>query len=279
MINITRTRDVKLVKLYSGSYFIKKVEKLIDAYFFDNNGFVDFKVKGRNQWGNAKTQLKAESYGKCAYCEADTAVVAHGDVEHFRPKDKYWWLAYCYDNFTFSCQICNQSFKSNHFPINGAMLPAPAMPVVKPALPALPALIALICPDPGVTDDMAVSALFGTEDAHFVNPYIQDPELIFAWEANEITKEVRMTHANSTPQALNAFNAAETYLGINRQELLSLRWKSYTTLEMFVKISQTVALAAPTAQMLQDQILKFASPEHSFSGMHRYFLRKWGKIP
>lgn len=50
-------------------------------------------------WKKAKDQLLAETYNKCAYCETPTKVVDYGDVEHFRPKSKYWWLAYCYDNY------------------------------------------------------------------------------------------------------------------------------------------------------------------------------------
>ena len=61
-----------------------------------------------NVWKAAKPQLKLETGGKCAYCESPTDTVAHGDVEHYRPKSKYWWLAYCYDNYLYACQICNQ---------------------------------------------------------------------------------------------------------------------------------------------------------------------------
>ncbi len=60
-------------------------------------------------WKKAKAQLKVETHGKCAYCEAPTSTVAYGDVEHFRPKSVYWWLAYCYDNYLFSCQICSRA--------------------------------------------------------------------------------------------------------------------------------------------------------------------------
>ncbi len=279
MINLTRTRDPKLVKLYTGKYFFKKIEKLIDAYFTDNNGQVDFEVKGRKQWGNAKDQLILESHGKCAYCEADTTVVAHGDVEHFRPKSKYWWLAYCYDNFTFSCQICNQIYKGNSFPITGPSLPSPIMPMLKPAKAALPALVALICPDPVVATDLVVSNLFNVENAHFVNPYVHDPEIFFAWDANAITQEVKLIQADASVQSANAVKAAESYLGINRQELLSLRWNAYDNLAIHVLALGSGVLPAPLAQKVEDQILRHAEAKHSFSGMHRYFLRQWGIIP
>ena len=49
-------------------------------------------------------------------------MVAYGDVEHFRPKSKYWWLAYCYENYLYSCQMCNQRYKKAEFPIFGPEL-------------------------------------------------------------------------------------------------------------------------------------------------------------
>ena len=71
-------------------------------------------------WKAAKAQLKRETGGKCAYCESPTDTVAHGDVEHYRPKSKYWWLAYCYDNYLYACQICNQVHKGDEFPVHAS---------------------------------------------------------------------------------------------------------------------------------------------------------------
>lgn len=68
--------------------------------------------------------------GTCCFCESIVLGIAHGDIEHFRPKagykqdktDKlnkpgYFWLAYDWNNLLFSCQICNQSNKGNLFPL------------------------------------------------------------------------------------------------------------------------------------------------------------------
>ena len=56
--------------------------------------------------------------------------IGYGDVEHFRPKGGYkqrrrgparrpgyYWLAYDWDNLFYSCQLCNQRFKRNLFPL------------------------------------------------------------------------------------------------------------------------------------------------------------------
>src|SRR5207248_2896103 len=62
--------------------------------------------------------------------ESFFAHTGYGDVEHFRPKGGYkqretdelkrpgyYWLAYAWDNLFCSCQLCNQRFKRNLFPL------------------------------------------------------------------------------------------------------------------------------------------------------------------
>src|SRR5262249_20038659 len=147
-------------------------------------------------WKNAKNQLEHESGGKCAYCEADTSVVAHGDVEHFRPKSTYWWLAYCYDNYLFSCQICNQTHKGDRFPIYGTRLESPLpsslrFDVTKEDLRAIAAMLA---PDPlddsaGIPMATFVQAIT-KEEAGLPDPYLVDPEPLFSWIADSVLKEV-----------------------------------------------------------------------------------------
>jgi uncharacterized protein (TIGR02646 family) len=77
-----------------------------------------------------KNPLCQSQHGKCAFCESKVKAVAHGDVEHFRPKagyqqqatdelgkPGYYWLAYEWTNLLFACQICNQQGKKNLFPL------------------------------------------------------------------------------------------------------------------------------------------------------------------
>ena len=80
-----------------------------------------------NHWKPAKEQLFVETRDKCAYCEATTKTTHHGDVEHYRPKSIYWWLAYCYDNYLASCQFCNQRFKKDAFPIQNRKMHSPTI--------------------------------------------------------------------------------------------------------------------------------------------------------
>lgn len=52
----------------------------------------------------------------CAYCLKE---LADGDeVEHFRPKSVYWWLAYDFSNYFLACHRCNRgSVKGTRFPL------------------------------------------------------------------------------------------------------------------------------------------------------------------
>jgi uncharacterized protein (TIGR02646 family) len=79
---------------------------------------------------SVKDALIKAQCGKCAFCESQVRHIAHGDVEHYRPKGGvrqsedepleqpgYFWLAYVWENLFFACQLCNQSFKRNLFPL------------------------------------------------------------------------------------------------------------------------------------------------------------------
>lgn len=84
-------------------------------------------------WGGAavKDALRRMQHDKCAFCESSFAHIQYGDVEHFRPKAAvaqkagqplerpgYYWLAYEWSNLFISCQLCNQRFKRNLFPLS-----------------------------------------------------------------------------------------------------------------------------------------------------------------
>jgi uncharacterized protein (TIGR02646 family) len=79
---------------------------------------------------SVKFALQKAQHDKCALCESKVSHIAYGDVEHFRPKAAYrqspedrlvkpgyYWLAYDWSNLLFCCQLCNQRFKRNYFPL------------------------------------------------------------------------------------------------------------------------------------------------------------------
>lgn len=63
-----------------------------------------------------KSRLEDIYKNKCAYCEQR---VEQFHVEHYRPKQTYYWIAFSWDNLLCACDDCNQ-FKGTSFAIKGA---------------------------------------------------------------------------------------------------------------------------------------------------------------
>jgi uncharacterized protein (TIGR02646 family) len=92
--------------------------------------------KSRQQiWRDLAPYLAKLNNNKCWYSESLNPG-SNKDVDHFRPKGKvdedsnhegYWWLAFNWLNYRYSCQWCNQrrvnnitnGGKCDHFPVNG----------------------------------------------------------------------------------------------------------------------------------------------------------------
>ncbi len=73
---------------------------------------------------DVKTNLKKIYNEKCAFCEQKIRECKDNNledcsqtIEHYRPKGKYYWLAYSWDNLLWCCHRCNQN-KDNHFEID-----------------------------------------------------------------------------------------------------------------------------------------------------------------
>ena len=59
-----------------------------------------------------RDMLKKIYHNKCAYCETKFTR-SYINIEHYRPKSKYYFLAYSWSNLLPICQVCNTT-KSNH---------------------------------------------------------------------------------------------------------------------------------------------------------------------
>lgn len=109
-------------------------------------------------WRVYKNVYAYAQFDKCGFCECKVLATGHGDVEHYRPKSEiamladdttthgrpqqssaslegrqlkvisdfgYWWLAYSWTNYLFSCAICNRTYKRTLFPVNEDPRPIP----------------------------------------------------------------------------------------------------------------------------------------------------------
>ena len=232
-------------------------------------------------WKAAKPQLKIETGGKCAYCESPTDTVAHGDVEHFRPKSRYWWLAYCYDNYVYACQICNQVHKGDTFPVHASAGPwaGPKLPST-PTSAALAALAEALTPDaldPGAGHALAAFlAEAAKEKAGLVDPYVTDPDPLFKWIANATLKTVELAPASNNVASKRAFAGAEASYGLNREELKRNRWRTYEEFVVMndaLKAFETAGIEPALQQRIRDQIRSMTKVDAPYAGMVRYFVK------
>ena len=179
-----RTKGIPLA--FRNEKRISKMLKLLKAERKLQCGEIE-KHEFPSNWSSCKKQLQKESADKCAYCESITSVIAYGDVEHYRPKSVYWWLAYCYDNYLASCTLCNQKYKKAKFKVLNARLASPRVnrgntdAQLKRKAPKA-------TPDPYTESEGMPWAQY--ESAHhaerplLLNPYIDDPAKYFAWKVD-----------------------------------------------------------------------------------------------
>lgn len=126
-------------------------QKLIDAYASGQALIYD-----EGLWKKLKIHLFELFDGKCAYCDGTVRDVDHGQVEHYRPRNRvseepghsgYYWLAYDLDNLLPTCPRCNgSSAKGTKFPVAGTRASGP-------------------------------EASLEDEDAQLLHPYVDDPEV------------------------------------------------------------------------------------------------------
>ncbi|QSQ21949.1 hypothetical protein JY651_43545 [Pyxidicoccus parkwayensis] len=174
-----------------------------------------------------KQALVTRQDGKCAYCETRLTDVAHGDVEHFRPKagylldhalqpEAYYWCAYDWDNLYFACQICNETFKGNRFPI---------MPGTQRAT-ATTALDASVLIDPGTEEPRdfirfnPLTAKAYPYDVLRVSLTPQDLNTLVLLNPDKIDEVVQRTMATGV---LSRGASTINILGLNRATLVRAR--------------------------------------------------------
>ena len=274
MISLQRDRSSKAIATkYRGPKKLAQDLLLLQAQRDVLNGKLKHHAFLSTYWKASKSQLKKECFGKCAYCEATTDIVAHGDVEHYRPKSIYWWLAYTYDNYLYACQICNQLYKGDNFPLltGSSRLPAPLVTALLSDT-ELQQLVGLLSPDPltgtgGYSIARYVQA-HQQEQALLLNPYTDNPAQYFAYVADDVLQEVILVPAE--PRYQPHVQAAENYYGLNRVELKTNRYKIY---KLFQLLHRALADTADNQLKLdiQQQLSAMQADNYLFAGMNRYF--------
>jgi len=223
-----------------------------------------------SKWSNTKDQLLMETHNKCAYCESDITTVSYGDVEHYRPKSVYWWLAYVYDNYLASCAICNQRFKGAKFEFLGPAIPPPAV-LATSTDEELKELAEVLIPDP--LDEEAVvifEELHRAEGPLIPNPYIDDPEPMFAWEVFEGAGEVEVVPNSAFPNSDRIVDACERIYGINRPQLKRRRYKRFEFYDLFRKALNDLPAGAPSRSSVEEMLVSLRKADSEYAAMIRF---------
>ena len=227
MISLTRDRCAEVVKQFSGETKRQfERELLLEERDRIHTGSEQRTFRS-DRWSQAKKQLLVETNGKCAYCEAPTSAVAYGDVEHYRPKSIYWWLAYSYDNYLASCTLCNRKFKKTHFPIQKSLMQGPEIQENTTDC-FIENNAGEIAPDPLNTDEINdFISKHEQEGPLLLNPYFNCPERYFTWHADDTLRVVDIlpNRENSDLEPI-AETSIKKY-GLDRKELRDYRYIIY----------------------------------------------------
>ena len=272
MIALIRDRnDNAIHKNFKGDEKKKLERKLLQNQRKIKRGEIEKHDFNSDKWKAAKEQLKKEAHDKCAYCEAPTSVVAYGDVEHFRPKSKYWWLAYSYENYLPSCQLCNQKYKKAKFPIKNNKIKGPC--ISKNTTDAfIESKAGKIAANPLANVEVnAFEQLHMQERPYLLNPYVDNPEKYYAWRADDNIGEVELVALATNPSSNKFVDEAIKNYGLNRHELKKLRYNEYFKLKIFKDSLKETNISNSLRNRILDAITKMKADDAPFAGMIRYF--------
>ncbi|MFN0202492.1 MAG: hypothetical protein ACKVTZ_13285 [Bacteroidia bacterium] len=221
-----------------------------------------------------------EANYKCAYCEKKIDMIGENeyetsfaDVEHYRPKSSYWWLAYCYDNYLYVCEICNRTYKNDDFPFLNQQQPAPAVSIKSPNT-FLKKEASRITPDPLNQKQgqrwSKFRELHKNERPFILNPYFDEPKDFFIYEVDETLKEVKISVKPTTSHLVDYQDAIDKKLGLNRLFLRQDRFSHYDHWKTF-KDLLTDSISPLSRSKLLQKIQQMQLPDYPYSGMIRYF--------
>ena len=189
-----------------------------------------------------KNALIKAQHGKCFLCESKITHISYGDVEHFRPKGGhrqtgeeeiktpgYYWLAYDWANLFLACQLCNQRFKKNLFPLEN------------PGERAL-----------SHTEDLT------REKSLFINPETEDPEELISFRG-----EIPYALGGNARGAMTIEAA-----GIDRVELNEMRLEKIKPLKILYEIARRdppIPESSEAARLLEE----LQKDSHEYAAMVR----------
>lgn len=155
-----------------------------------------------------KAQLEAIFSHKCAYCESLASHVTHYDVDHFRAKSHYYWLAYEWSNLILSCPRCNRDKKKAWFPLENEATRLKTHPIDN-----FGNFLKMEC--------HILSKTIKSESYLLIHPALDNPKVHLKFYANG-------TVSGLTPKG----NCSIELYDLNRSELVRMRKKKVTQIRL-----------------------------------------------
>lgn len=234
--NILRTRGAQETRAHEAAFDADPQPYLDGAATFDFNS-------GIYGADSVKNGLIRAQHGKCCFCESEVRHISYGDVEHFRPKKGYrqaagdalgrpgyYWLAYDWSNLFLACQMCNQRFKGNLFPLETLANRAVSH-----------------------TDDIA------DEDPLFLHPQDDEPEAHISF------REHVAVPANGSERGDVTIRA----LGLNRPELRRRRHEVFEPMSMMYRVAFEFDVPVTARNEARDFIERAQLDESEYAAMAR----------
>ena len=191
---------------------------------------------------DVRTQLCEDQHSKCAYCEC-SLTKQYNDVEHYRPKSKYYWLGHDWNNLLYACPLCNRTFKKDCFPLvnEGNRLSAPGDLSAEEPLIINPA-----------NDDPAKHIKFNRHIAVGISD--RGTYTIDFFHLNDLNKR---------PELLNA----REQLYEEYKLVLSMKACAQAILQRFDQSPETMKENKELLEQTNLLIKKYQSPQQPYSGM------------
>ena len=239
MIQLKRIRKAaEITSTLRGNELGKKLKSLVENRIkFEKKQIDKFKVSSK--WRPAKPLLLKESNNKCGFCESEVPSTYTGDVEHYRPKSIYWWMAYTIDNYILSCRVCNSN-KSDLFETVKARKKSDPLPDLGDNI-AIEKFVKKYALDPAneniETSEVGLKHLKNSERPKLINPYLDKPQLYFEWVFSEEKQEVEIIPKKGISAARKRdANYSIDLIKLNRSPLKRKRFAQAFILLEFKKI-------------------------------------------
>lgn len=220
----------------------RRFELIANGVYIDNNTY-----NSRYKTRDIKRKLISLYKNKCAYCEQK---VESFHVEHYRPKQTYYWLAYSWDNLISACAYCNE-YKSTNFQIT-------------------PPQSILNVNNTNLRNINTLSNTYNaSENPDLINPEVTNPygSIVFHDDGNITSADAKFTYT------INTCRIDRTYLKDRRKKIIDdlRRDLKAAFVDNATPAQQAVAIRTIVKKFTTD----LKDVENEFLAFRRYVIDHW----